>query len=47
MKRSQSEFAVRAKAYQLQHFVIRPSVDQHQIGLEVTVPMVFQSPVSA
>ncbi len=38
---SKSKFAMRAETHKLQHCVIRFSVDQHQVGLDVAVTVVF------
>ncbi len=38
---SQTEFAVRSNPDELQHGVIRFSIDQHQVRLDVAIPVVF------
>lgn len=37
----QAQLAVRAQPYELQHGVVGLSVDQHQVGPNVTVAVVF------
>jgi len=38
---SKSKFAMRTETHKLQHCVIRFSVDQHQVGFDVAVTVVF------
>jgi len=39
--RSQAKLAMRADAHELQYFFIGLAVDQNQVGLDMTVPVVF------
>ncbi len=41
MKRSQSEFAVRAQAYQLHGVFVRFLVNQHQVWFDMTVAVIL------